>query len=220
MAHAKAFLFVRSLLLLSLLALAACSESTTALFSTGRLAVLGGAKEVEPEKLDRRFRYLRVTHDAGVSILVLGFLDRDANGPVEVWYSFDGELIRLQHGRVTAVTGLKPEWRSVTLPRLPAWSELAKAQNPVEWTRTRDVMPGYRYGVRDRLALRTIDPPRGTALVGLDPKTLSWFEERTTGDGDKLPVARYAVRGDQAVYGEQCLGAETCFKWQRWPPDL
>lgn len=213
---------MRLVLIVSFALLGACAESTIALLQTGQETLLPPrGKEVEPGKLDRRFRYLRVSHDAGVSILVLGFLDRDANGPIEVWYSFDGELIRLQHGRVMAVTGLKPEWRSVGLPRLPAWSELGAVQTEHTWQRRRDVMPGYRYGVRDQLTVRRVPPPSGTALSGVEANSLQWFDERAETEGDEpLPPARYAVRGNTVIYGEQCLSARTCFKWQRWPPDL
>ena len=58
----------------------------------------------------------------------------------------------------------------------------------------------------------------------LDPKDLTWFEERFAEDGlskTALPAARYAVNlaGGQGVvvYGEQCLSPRTCFTWQRWP---
>jgi hypothetical protein len=97
-------------------------------------------------------------------------------------------------------------------------------------------MPGYRFGVKDALSLRVVPEPKRSALQGLDPQRLTWFEERVESApvarlsgifvsgvvaDAALPPARYAVdfRDGQeiAVYGEQCLAAELCFTWQRWP---
>jgi hypothetical protein len=89
-------------------------------------------------------------------------------------------------------------------------------------------MPGYRTGVRDELVLRAVEPPRRSALVGIDPATLRWFEETLRARGfsllrssaEVLPPARYAVdfSKDQplVLYGEQCLARDLCFTWQRW----
>ena len=95
--------------------------------------------------------------------------------------------------------------------------------------RVRDVMPGYRSGVRDELRLRVIPAPARTALQRLDPQALTWFEEtvqpppgvRFAGLGaDTLPPAKYAVDLSHGkatvVYSEQCLSPDFCFTWQRW----
>jgi hypothetical protein len=85
-------------------------------------------------------------------------------------------------------------------------------------------MPGYRFGVHDALSLSIIPAPEKSALQGLEPKDLTWFEERFAEDSlpnTVLPAARYAVSlsGGEGivVYGEQCLASQTCFTWQRWP---
>ena len=178
--------------------------------------------------LNPDFRYLRVVVDGRVVFLALGNQDKDARGAIEVWYSAEREVLRLQDGRLVGAVGLNTEWRSVSLPVLPSWPALARAENPTRWTRIRDVMPGYRFGVRDALVLRRIAAPDKSQMQGLDSGTLTWFEEQTDADslsrdtpGKALPLARYAVdlRGGKevVVYGEQCLAAELCFSWQRWP---
>jgi len=95
--------------------------------------------------------------------------------------------------------------------------------------RVRDVMPGYRSGVRDELTLRVVAPPKKSELRGVDANSLTWFEEkiressssRLAGTAtDSLPPARYAVdlTGTEptVVYSEQCLRRDLCFTWQRW----
>ena len=200
-----------------------CASGGGAIFETAQ-SLIARDKGVDNAKLDPNFRYLRVTIGGRVVLLALGYLDPHPQGTIEVWYSAEREVVRLQNGRVVGAVGVTTEWRNVVLPDLPEWPKLAGAAEPFRWTRTRDVMPGYRYGQRDALSLRTIPTPDKSALQGLDSTHLTWFEERFADDGSlktALPAARYAVAiaGDQGVvvYGEQCLAPQTCFTWQRWP---
>ena len=68
----------------------------------------------------------------------------------------------------------------------------------------------------------------------IDPKELTWFEERIQSEPQTgatilsalsskdriLPPARYAVDFrdgyEFVVYGDQCLSEDFCFTWQRW----
>ncbi len=174
-------------------------------------------------RLNPDFRYLRVVVDGRVVFLALGYEDKDAQGPIEVWYSAEREVFRFQNGRLIGAAGLNIEWRNVTRPALPSWSEISRTDHPIHWTRIRDVMPNYRFGVQDKLVLRRIAAPVKSEIQGLDSATLTWFEERFDSESydTALPVAHYAVDfrdGREAVvYGEQCLSAELCFSWQRWP---
>jgi len=175
-------------------------------------------------KLNPNLRYLRVTIDGRVVLLALGYYDAHPLGAIEVWYSAEREVVRLQNGRLVGAVGMTTEWRNVVLPDLPGWDKLVSGAVPLQWSRVRDVMPGYHYGLRDTLSLNLAPPPAKTALQGFDPKDLARFEERLAEDGlskTTLPVARYAVglAGAQSivVYGEQCLGPQMCFTWQRWP---
>ena len=218
------FVNSRRLALLILFAAAGgCASGGDAIFDTAQ-SLIGRGKGIDDTKLNPDFRYLRVTIGGRIVLLALGYLDQHPQGTIEVWYSAEREVIRLQNGRVVGAVGLTTEWRNVALPDLPGWTKLASTAEPLQWARTRDVMPGYRYGLRDTLSLRTIPPPETSALEGKDPKDLTWFEERfAAGESSKtaLAAARYAVQiaGAQGVvvYGEQCLSPQTCFTWQRWP---
>ncbi len=183
--------------------------------------------------LNPALRYLRVTIDGQVSLFVLGELDASTDSstraPTEAWYGGTREVVRLRDGRVTGVAGFTPEWRNVELRGVPAWAQLAGRNDAVMYSRLRDVMPGYRYGIDDALSIRRTPPPARSQLAGVDANSLAWFAETMAGKassnaGDTvLPPARYAVelRAGQAavVYGEQCLATNVCFTWQRWPPD-
>jgi hypothetical protein len=214
-------------------ALSGCSSASNAILQTLPYAY-GRNPGVDNAKLNPNFRYLRVTIGGRVVLLALGNVDSDPQGPIEVWYSAEREVLRLQNGRLVGAVGLTTEWRNVTLSELPSWSAAARGDRAFRWTRTRDVMPGYRFGVKDELSLRAVEAPQRSALQGLEPQRLTWFEERVeSGSGAWLPAffgnssdaplppARYAVefQGGQetVVYGEQCLAPKLCFTWQRWP---
>jgi hypothetical protein len=215
--------------------LSACSTGSYPVLQTLQSVVARDAG-IAGANLNPNFRYLRVTIEGRVVLLALGDVDKDAHGPVEVWYSAEREVLRFQNGRLVGAVGLTTEWRSVLLPDLPSWSALARSNDAFRWTRTRDTMPGYRFGLKDALSLRVVADSRKSALKGLDPESLTWFEERVEtvpvavllgvlADNSAvdlpLPPARYAVDlsddKETVVYGEQCLRANLCFTWQRWP---
>ncbi len=214
--------------------LAACSSGMNAVVQTVQETIQGNRSAIDVN-LNPAFRYIRVTVDGRVSFLALGSEDKHPQGLVEVWISGSREVLRLQNGRVVGASGVATEWRAVTLPELPSWSVLARSPQPMQWVRIRDVMPGYRFGMRDELVLSATSPPQKSALQSVDAQSLSWFEERFQAgsvagyltklvtnvaiDG-VLPPARYAVDFSDGkeivVYGEQCLAPEHCFTWQLW----
>jgi hypothetical protein len=216
----------RNLLLLLVAATGGCAvggPGGDAIFETAQ-SLVARNPAIDDAKLNPNLRYLRVTIGGRVVLLALGYLDPHPQGTIEVWYSAEREVVRLQNGRLVGAVGAITEWRNVVLPELPGWEKLAGGAAPFQWSRVRDVMPGYQYGVRDSLSLSVVTPPEKSALQALDPKELAWFEERVIDDGLRkaaLPAARYAVQlsGGQAlvVYGEQCLAPQMCFTWQRWP---
>ena len=215
--------------------LCACAPATTAILQTLPHAY-GGSASVDRARLNPNFRYLRLTIDGRVVLLAQGNVDNHPQGPIEVWYSAEREVLRFQNGHLVGAVGLTTEWREVALSNLPLWTAAARGGESFRWTRTRDIMPGYRFGVKDDLTLRVVPPPARSALKDLDSQRLTWFEERVEaapvawlarvlgGGSDTnlpLPPARYAVDlrdgGETVVYGEQCLAPKLCFTWQRWP---
>jgi hypothetical protein len=216
-------------------ALSACSAGSNAILQTLPY-VYGRNPGVDNARLNPDFRYLRVTIGGRVVLLALGNVDSHPQGPIEVWYSAEREVLRLQNGRLVGAVGLTTEWREVSLSELPSWAVAACTEQAYRWIRTRDVMPGYRYGVKDALTLEVVPAPGRSALQGLDPQRLIWFEERVepgpvarlsavfdnSASADAaLPPARYAVEFQEGqetvVYAEQCLAPQLCFTWQRWP---
>ena len=218
--------------------LSGCSSDTNAIIQSLKYVYDRNAG-VTSAVLNPKFRYLRVTVDGRIVLLALGYVDSAPDGPVEVWYSAEREVIRLQNGRVVGVVGLTPEWRDVELHGAPSWLQLMNSDHSLKWTRIRDVMPGYLSRIVDNMASRSISTVRTTALVGVLPRELKWFEDvrepdttvgalalfSTKFDKDQsLPPARYGISDSDGnatvVYGEQCLSVSFCFTWQRWPQEL
>lgn len=194
----------------------------------GAQQVVRGTPRVDVDRADlpEGAAFLRVTSGGNTAMLALERIEAHPDGRILVWTSGLGEVLRVQEGRLISATGLRTEWRHVVLPKMPDWPQIAAMQKPLQWVRVRDVMPGYRFEVRDELSVRAIPAPEKSALRVLDPKTLSWFEERLANRPPSsdlmLPPARYAVRmnTETVVYAEQCLARDLCLVWQRWTAEL
>ena len=199
-------------------ALFACSSRFDAMSQSAKAFLLPKATEPSTTTLNPSIRYLRVTIGGRVNLLALGYIDAHPLGPIEVWYSARGEVLRMQLGHVVGLTGADIDWREVRLSNLFPWP--AGDTSTTSYTRIRDVMPGYRFGVVDQLQLRSIDAPDRSHLIALLAQNLKWYEAREARGA--LPAARFALSTSphSVVYGEQCIAPTLCLAWQQWPPVL
>jgi hypothetical protein len=213
----RPFRFRSICLALIVLTLPACGHTPV---SRTLFEAVGIGKNVDALNLNPNLRYLRVTVRGRVVLMVLGYVDPSPEGNIEVWYSSEGEVIHLQNGRVVATTGLETDWRSVKSHALPGWKDVL-ARAPLEYTRKRDEMPGYRYGITEKVVLSAVRVPSNAKLIGMQARDYRWFEETVIAAPGGLPSARYALKVSdgvtRVVYGEQCLSADLCFSWQIWP---
>lgn len=218
------------------LILAGCANGGSVLMQTTQLVGKRLVKDTTPVGLpqhpDPRFRYLRVEiKDRTPAMWVLGYLDPHPLGTVEVWYSAQGEVLKLQNGRIVATRGLPVDWAAVRFfAAPPAWTDLDATA--ATFSRERDELPLYRYGLRERVVVRAVLPPPAVAMPTSVPSDVAvryaWFEEtvlQTDGVGvaapSDLPVSRFAwglhLGQPTVVYSEQCLGPGVCLRMQRWP---
>ena len=177
-------------------------------------------------KLNPDFRYLRVqAQGQPPALMVLGYVDPDPLGDIQVWYSSQREVIKLQNGRIVSTTGLETNWRAVRFSVAPpAWTDVP--QEGGFYNRLRDEMPGHRYARSDRLQLKPMAGLPSLQLPASLPreaaKTYRWFNETTLNSGDlSLPPSWFALadyRGQATVvYSQQCLSATFCITLQLWP---
>lgn len=203
---------------LTVLLLCACGHTpvTRTLFD----AIPGLGRNTDAITLNPSLRYLRVTVRGRVALMVLGYVEPYPEGEIDTWYSGEGEVIRLQNGRVVGTAGLETDWRAVRSFSLPAWKDLA-GRAAVVYRRERDEMPGYRFGIGETVSLYPVRVPSNAKLVGLPVDGLRWYEEAVLGQPDGLPSARFALQVrngiPRVIYGEQCLSRDLCIAWQTWP---
>jgi hypothetical protein len=192
------------------------------MLDTARLLYRGGVPEASEPTFNPNFRYLKTTVNGRAIYMVLGYIDKRADGPVEVWYSSAGEVIKLLNGHLAGTTGLSVDWREVRFASLPSWQGGSAQTNT--YSRERDLMPGYRFGVRDNVVRTPIAPPRDIALSASAAASLQWYEERSVSRPANLslPAARFAVSSasgtPQVVYSEQCISSDLCMSFERWAP--
>ena len=155
--------------------------------------------------------YLQVSLQGRDGAMALGY--RQTKGPDvhEHWYSGQREMLHLVNGRVVEVQGMTHEVRKQS-DKVPSWQELAESKRPLVWSRTKDLMPGYRYGQVEYIISQWVEPtPKEAALVN---QPAQWFIEQVkskTADGREwLYNETYAVVKNQVVYSEQCIAPEVC----------
>ena len=181
----------------------------------------GIGKSVDSIKLNPSLRYLRVTVGADrVVLMVLGYLESTPQGPIETWYSSEGEVLKLQNGRVLSTAGMAVDWRATQYTGLLPWPDMVHRMTS-EFGRQTDQMPGYNFGIQEKVSIANVPAPTNANLVGIAPSNLRWYEETVRGTSHGLPSARYALRlstsGPEVVYGQQCFSNDFCISWQPWP---
>lgn len=204
-----------------------CSSGSSAMLDTAR-AIYRGQPSAATPNFNPNFAYLRANISGRTVYMVLGYLDQRPEGVVEVWYSGGGEVVRLQNGRLIGTTGLTTDWRAVRIADWPAWPAAASAPSNAptvqRYVRERDVMPGYRFGITDEVTRVSIPAPSDTAIAGIDPTSLQWYEERSASRPatGSLPVARFGISNKTGtpvvIYSEQCISNNLCMSFERWTP--
>lgn len=198
----------------------AVEPATQAVLDAYEINRSGDAGRSSAAGLNPAFSYLRLQIDNREVFMALGYVDHLPDGLVQVWYSAEGDVLRLRDGRVVGATMKSgTNWLNVAFSQLPGWNDV---RDRAIFERVRDVSPGYRYGIKEKMSIRRISPPDDTRLQLIPAASLDWFEESVQ-DEANFPPARYAVGTDghdgirRVVYAEQCLSREYCFSWQSWP---
>ena len=215
-------------LLLLGFALGGCASTSTPLTDSLKLVFSPGqGAPAIPDTPDPRYTFLRVKANGyPPGMLALGFIDPHPEGPVFVWYSSAGDVLRTQNGRIVGSTGTPVEWSALRwLSAPPAWN--AVPVGGYRYERERDVMPDYQFGIRETLYGEARPVPPDAELPATLPAELahrySWYREVVSGSTAShwLPPSlfawgRYADEWT-VVYSKQCLSPDLCIELQRWP---
>jgi len=203
--------------LLCLLALVGCTSGSSALYHSVLSVAQGSPKVPALQQVSGRTPpILTIIHaDGRQTRMALGYTEPPPpplQGQATVWFSADRAMIKLWQGRILASAGWPVDWRAVRLPQLPDWSQLSA--EGVIYLRERDVMPGYRYGLKDNVLLRpmTITAIQRAQLSSAIAAHWHWYEEISL-DG-QLPTTWFAIdpgQPDQPVlYSRQCFAPGHC----------
>jgi hypothetical protein len=131
----------------------------------------------------------------------------------EFWYSANKETLELVDGRIESVMGMTSEWRQSSSP--PQDWESTRRNSPVFWTRTRDLMPGYRFGFKDEIQTRVTPAPAKIQDPTL-PSNLDavWFEDLVNSKDKNNSTWSYkqifANVNGKIIYSEQCIASDLC----------
>jgi hypothetical protein len=225
---AQVLIFIKRCLLATFfVGLGGCSSGSSAMLQTAR--TMYGHNAVVAPQLNPNYRYLKTRVNGRLVFLVLGYIDRHDDHPVEVWYSASGEIIKLQDGHIIGTSGLSADWQHVRMPSVPSWpashrDTFKDRTSEPHFLRERDMMPGYRFGIVDQIARHSIAPPSDSAISGTAPRSLDWYEEVSVSrpQASSLPPARFGVSyrsgAPRVVYSEQCISSDLCMSFEQWPP--
>lgn len=204
----------------------ATSSAVTDVIASSTSQLWGASAEHAPPQLSGAFRYLRVdVKGRAPAYLTLGAIEKTDQGEVQVWFSSQREVIKLQHGRIVGTAGLETDWSNVRYANgTPEPGHVSSGATA--FTRTRDVMPGYHYGVAEQLRTEPWLGAPGFAPIALrmqkEPSSFQWFREFVVGAGtEALPNAWFGMverSGKlEVAYSHQCLSAALCLHIQPWP---
>jgi hypothetical protein len=145
-----------------LLGVYGCTDLARSSVDAMKLAV-HGQSWVEPgaaEVAAKPYYQLEATSPQGSAVLILGNVD----GHREAWYGTPHVVVFLEHGRVVQTVGLSQNLDGLKLPpNDPFVRGLQTLTGPIEYSRSEDWSPGYRYGVH--VDARLI--PAGTEQITL-----------------------------------------------------
>jgi hypothetical protein len=190
------------------------SGCTSTALSTAQIlrdAIRGGSVLTPTDLQSAPYKYLWARAAGSESLLVLGAVEDTVDGPVQVWFTGQQQIIRIQNGRIVSTQGLTTDWvRSRVFSTTPG-----------TLVRERDVMPGWRYGIREQIESQTqaTAPSKASSLFRpqllASKKITTWWLERSP-QAPELGQSIYALNADgQTIAGFECLSAELCISWER-----
>jgi len=207
------------------LGLSACTSMSDATYKTLKAAfgatpeMLGQANSSQP--INPAFRTMRITTAGTQATLVLGEIEQSPSGSIEVWFSAQREVIRIQDGRIVSTSGLRTNWVRSDYKPIGTKNDLGGS-----WRLTRDIAPGWTYGlVIDIKRVAVSEMPRALGKFftpALQSKSggVLWVSESPIDpdlrSGQPWQTAYFArtVQG-QVLAGYQCLDAELCLAWEK-----
>lgn len=171
-------------------------------------------------KFDASYDYLSIQSDTSNGRMILGYRQFQQGRVIENWYAGGGEMLETVDGRVHKALGTTSEIHRNT-GQAPTWQSLSNSRSVVTWRRTLDIMPGYRFGIEEKITTRQLTNLEIPVVSGIELNGLVWFQDdvQTTDIQGRPAYYRqlFAVKNDQIIYSEQCISEMLCMRIQ-WIP--
>ena len=224
-----------------------CSSDSDAAYKTLVSTFQDDSKVMADASLNKDLSYLRVNIDGLEALMVKGYIDQDKLGPIDVWYSSDGSVLRLQKGRYLGSLGFDKNWQHVQLQDAPDFTNIVNQfkretasiqlksvasfypEQQYFFSRSKTEMPGYQSSLQERVGASAQDSapigiPKSLSSY-LNPSEIVWVSEKPLNNNEKAKnnssYAWYGFKKINSSYvqviGQQCLSADFCITWMPWP---
>jgi len=232
--------------LICLLILQACTSASDAALQTAKSAFTSTSKLIEQTSLNPQFSYLRVNVSGLDALLVKGYIDKDSNGSIDVWYASDASILRLQEGRYLGSIGFDNNWQNVNYQNSPNFNNIVTEFDrpnpspklssvssfyPIEqyyFSRSHSEMPSYKAVLNEKLSvIVSKNAPSNipkTLKSYLNGKSLIWVTEQSSQSNSEILSNAQSWYGFEKlsnqyelVIGQQCLTTSFCITWMPWP---
>ena len=165
-------------------------------------------------KFQPGFEYLEVDFVNKKAWFALGSRELDGPNTHEYWYGSGREMIHLVNGRMFEAYGFTQEIRATSID-FPSWSELTANRRPFVWLRVRDLMPNYRYGLKEFVISQRVQPnDLEKKLITVDD--VIWIEEEIKSksiDGlDWIYREKFALYQGKVAFSIQCIAKDLCLE--------
>ena len=159
------------------------------------------------------FEYLELDWDGHKAFLALGYRSVNTFSVVEHWYSAQGEMLSLRNGRIVEALGTTHEVRNKSSNE-PSWADLIARKSPMVWIGVKDVMPGYRYGLKEHAISQNVIPTNSERqLLKVEAEwVLEEVKSKTPSGEVWIYQQKFAIANDKVIYSEQCISPQVCFK--------
>jgi len=192
--------------------LSACAGINPTLDMTTLLVPFGA----KADSFQPGFEYLAIELNGRKTHMALGYRLYEDNAIHEYWYSGEREMLHMANGRIVEVQGMTNEVRATTKD-VPSWQAIADSSQYLVWSREKDVMPGYRYGLVEYVISQKVTPTAKERDVIKNENAL-WVEEEVkskTADGKEWIYRElFAIVNNQAIFSQQCVSERLCFRLQ------
>ena len=177
---------------------------------------------ISPTKaqFDASYDYISIQSDNSNGRMILGYRQFQEDKLIEHWYTGAGEMIETVDGRIHKALGTTSEIRRNT-GQAPSWQTVSESRVPLTWQRRLDIMPGYRFGLEEKISTRQLTEVEIPVVPGVEKRGLVWFQDDVQAKDIQGQAVTYqqlfAFRNKQLIYSEQCISEMMCLRIQSIP---